>query len=186
MTAKSIEDELMNQLAKEIQSKTGSSVLANLGKSVAEQAVDFVEDKTGLDIPVLGSSKSESKESLPVSTTSYFKDSEFVNPKDTESVGKTVKPELIAMLNKAREIAGNPWKVNSGLRSPAYNKQVGGVAGSAHVRGLAADISATTGAKKFEVVKSAIEAGFTRIGIAKTFIHLDIDSTKPQNTIFLY
>lgn len=114
----------------------------------------------------------------------YFKPSEFAC-KDKCGDSK-MDEHFLEMLNQARHIAGKPWKVNSGKRCAANNKAAGGVSSSSHLKGLAVDISATSGAKKFEVVKAAMEAGFTRIGIGKTFVHLDADQTKAQNTIWLY
>ena len=49
----------------------------------------------------------------------------------------------LALLDPLREIWGKPIYVNSGYRSPALNKAVGGVANSQHIKGQAADI--TTG-----------------------------------------
>lgn len=50
---------------------------------------------------------------------------------------------VLALLDPLREIWGKPIYVNSGYRSPALNKAVGGVANSQHMKGQAADI--TTG-----------------------------------------
>lgn len=50
---------------------------------------------------------------------------------------------VLALLDPLREIWGAPIYVNSGYRSPALNKAVGGVANSQHIKGQAADI--TTG-----------------------------------------
>lgn len=44
------------------------------------------------------------------------------------------------VLDKVRAHFGRPVIVNSGYRSPAVNKKVGGAASSQHVRGEAADI----------------------------------------------
>lgn len=49
----------------------------------------------------------------------------------------------LALLDPIREIWGKPIYVNSGYRSPALNKAVGGVSNSQHMKGQAADI--TTG-----------------------------------------
>jgi len=51
------------------------------------------------------------------------------------------------ILQPLREKYGKPIKVNSGFRSAAVNKAVGGVASSQHVGGQAADI---TGGNKIE------------------------------------
>ncbi len=47
------------------------------------------------------------------------------------------------VLDPAREALGQPIRVNSGYRSPALNKRVGGAKHSYHLSGRAADI--TTG-----------------------------------------
>ena len=55
-----------------------------------------------------------------------------------------VEENLMALvenvLDPVREKLGKPIKVNSGFRCPVHNRTVGGVAGSQHVRGEAADI----------------------------------------------
>lgn len=48
-----------------------------------------------------------------------------------------------AVLDPLREAWGKPIRVNSGYRCPRLNKAVGGVSGSHHLRGMAADL--TTG-----------------------------------------
>lgn len=48
---------------------------------------------------------------------------------------------LAALLEQVRTLVGAPITVSSGYRSPALNRAVGGAASSAHVQGLAADIS---------------------------------------------
>lgn len=97
-----------------------------------------------------------------------------------------IEQAFVDKLTLAREVAGVPFVITSGYRCPAHNKAVGGVAGSSHTLGWAADISATTGAQKFKIVQALITAGFTRIGIAKTFVHVDSDPQKPSPTIWLY
>ncbi len=48
------------------------------------------------------------------------------------------------VLDPLRRLYGHPIRVNSGYRSPAVNAAVGGVAGSQHCLGEAADITAGT------------------------------------------
>lgn len=50
--------------------------------------------------------------------------------------------ETASKLQQIRDVFGQPIKVNSGYRTLAVNKAVGGAKGSAHMRGLAADITA--------------------------------------------
>lgn len=49
-------------------------------------------------------------------------------------------------LDPLRELWGKPIRVNSGYRSPALNKAIGGTSNSSHMYGYAADI--TTGSKE--------------------------------------
>lgn len=51
--------------------------------------------------------------------------------------------ETASKLQRIRDAFGQPIKVNSGYRTSAVNKAVGGAETSAHMKGLAADITAT-------------------------------------------
>lgn len=93
---------------------------------------------------------------------------------------------LIDMLDVAREVAGVPFKITSSYRTEEHNAKIGGSKNSAHLRGNAVDIACTSSQNRLIIVDALITAGFTRIGIAKTFIHCDIDEALPQNVIFLY
>lgn len=93
--------------------------------------------------------------------------------------GARMQPSTLAMLDNARDIAGVPFTINSGFRTVAHNKAVGGVANSSHLGGWAADIK-TTPATQTKVLAAVRKAGFKRIGIYKTFIHVDNDPTKPS------
>jgi zinc D-Ala-D-Ala carboxypeptidase len=97
-----------------------------------------------------------------------------------------ISHKLVHKLQKAREIAGVSFKITSGVRCQMHNKKSGGLASSSHVTGLAADISTPDGLNRHKVLSGLIGAGFTRIGIAKSFIHADIDTSKPFPTIWLY
>lgn len=50
--------------------------------------------------------------------------------------------ETASKLQQIRDVFGQPIKVNSGYRTLEVNKAVGGAKASAHMRGLAADITA--------------------------------------------
>ena len=54
------------------------------------------------------------------------------------------------------------------------------------MKGLAADISVTDTRSRWVVVNSLLLVGFTRIGIAGTFIHVDLDTEKSQEVIWTY
>lgn len=57
------------------------------------------------------------------------------------------------VLDPAREELGFSIKVNSGYRSPAVNKAVGGAATSQHVNGQAADLDCADNAKLFNIIR---------------------------------
>ena len=57
---------------------------------------------------------------------------------------------------------------------------------SSHLKGLAVDISCKSSKDRFALVNLLLKVGFKRIGIAGSFIHVDIDKTKSQNLIWGY
>jgi len=114
----------------------------------------------------------------------YFKLEEFDSP-DQPGSGKHMKKEFLQLLDEARGLAGIPFVVNSGFRTRAWNERVGGRVGSSHLAGCAADLSCKSSGARSEIVQALIKVGFNRIGIAKTFIHVDNDITK-NPAIWLY
>mgnify|MGYP005993312115 CR=1 FL=1 len=89
-------------------------------------------------------------------------------------------------LDDARELAGIPFYINSAYRTEEENKRVGGKPNSSHLKGLAVDIKAKDSRTRFAVLNALIQTGFTRIGIADTFIHVDLDKNKSQQVIWTY
>ena len=116
----------------------------------------------------------------------YFTWSEFDQPNLSGSGAKYMSADFIHKLDAIRKDVGFPLIITSGYRSPEYNAKVGGVANSSHIKGLAADISAITNDMRFEIAKSAIRNGITRIGWGNTFIHLDVDKDKSQEVVWGY
>lgn len=78
------------------------------------------------------------------------------------------------------------WHINSACRCEAHNRAEGGKSDSAHLTGQAVDLRASNSRQRYYVVKLALLAGFTRIGISKGFIHLDDCETKDPQVIWLY
>ena len=95
-------------------------------------------------------------------------------------------PDFRDKLNKARELAGIPFVLNSAFRCMEHNKDVGGSCTSSHLVGCAVDIRCTDSRSRWLIVQALIAVGFNRIGIAKTFIHVDDDMTKEPNLIWEY
>ena len=81
-------------------------------------------------------------------------------------------------------------KVNSGFRCPEHNAELvaqgKGSADSAHLSGHAVDIAVHNNPERYKFMYAFMVAGFVRIGIGDTFLHVDDDETKPQNTIWVY
>ena len=94
--------------------------------------------------------------------------------------------EFLLKLDEAIELAGIPFKINSAYRTPEHNDKIGGSPNSSHLKGLAVDISVTNSTQRFIVLKALLDVGFTRIGIADTFIHVDLDKDKSQQVIWTY
>lgn len=94
--------------------------------------------------------------------------------------------EFLKKLDRAREVAQIPFKINSAYRTPEHNAKIGGKPNSSHLKGLAVDISVTDSRQRFIVLQSLIQAGFNRIGVAKTFIHVDDDKDKDAEVVWLY
>ena len=115
----------------------------------------------------------------------HFASVEFDDPTEKGS-GAKMNPEFLVLLDKLREKVGYPIHINSGFRTEAHNQKVGGKPGSAHTKGVAADISCPTSQSRYEVVKAAYELGFKRIGIGDTFVHIDLSFDLPQTVLWLY
>ena len=115
----------------------------------------------------------------------YFTLDEFDSP-DLPGSGAFMNDDFLHALDEARHIAGVPFRINSGFRSPAHNARVGGSAASSHLSGWAADISATSSNRRWKIIEALIQVGFTRIGVADTFVHVDMDPDKARNVMWLY
>ena len=120
-------------------------------------------------------------------TIKYFNLSEFDSPDEVGS-GDNMDIDFVRKLDEAREMAGIPFKVNSGYRTPFHNTMVGGVKGSSHMNipCSAADIHIEGSSERYKIISSAIKVGINRIGIGKNFLHLDTDKTKSQDVIWHY
>ena len=120
----------------------------------------------------------------------YFKYHEFDSPLQ-EGSGQLMDKGFLYMLNNARHIANIPFEITSGYRIEAdierLEKEGYKVSrNSSHLKGLAADIACTDSVNRYIIIDALLKAGFNRIGIAKTFIHVDNDLDKAQNCIWTY
>lgn len=79
---------------------------------------------------------------------------------------------------------GKPLKITSSLRSEEENKNCGGSPTSSHLKGLAFDIAIESSQHRFELIKYAMLLKVKRIGVYKTFIHIDFDDEKVQSVVW--
>ena len=114
----------------------------------------------------------------------YFELAEFDSP-DEQGSGVNMDTQFLDMINDARQYANVPFVITSGYRTKAHNKKVGGSSTSSHLKGLAADIKCVNSVERLLIIAGLLDAGFSRIGIAKDFIHVDCDLSKPS-CIWLY
>jgi uncharacterized protein YcbK (DUF882 family) len=125
---------------------------------------------------------------------SYFTTGEFACKCDCGfgSVESDISPKLIEKLNIIRTLYGKPMVVTSGARCEEYNASIGGKKKSAHLPHFwtgqcrAVDIKVTSSYDRFKLLDLALKIGFKRIGLAKTFIHLDVAWDLDEPVIFNY
>ena len=90
-----------------------------------------------------------------------------------------IDQRVINMAQEIRDELGVPIRINSGYRCEKHNANVGGVKGSKHTKGFAADLSCSLGsAKMFEAVKKLHDKDGKLKDLDycikyKTFIHID-------------
>lgn len=109
----------------------------------------------------------------------YFKASDLLG----------VNTHVIDAADKARGIAGVPFIPTSGFRTPEENAAAGGVADSAHLKGLAIDWHIEDPTNLWKMINGLQQAGFQRIVLGLSMVngqlvfhnlHTDMDATKPM------
>lgn len=112
----------------------------------------------------------------------------YFKPEEVEGLDD----EFVAKLDQARHIAGIPFVITSGLRTPEKNQSIiGAVPNSAHLKGLAVDLRVENGHEVFLIAKAAEKVGITRVGIyvdeknQPVHVHLDLDPDKPNEVTFV-
>ena len=97
-----------------------------------------------------------------------------------------INEDLLHKLIAARFIAGVPFDVISWCRCEKHNEVEGGKEDSAHLEGLAVDIYVLNSMRRYITTDAFYKAGFKRIGIGKSFVHADVDSSKPSQVMWTY
>ena len=106
----------------------------------------------------------------------YFRIEEF----NCQETGENeMKEEFIHKLDELRKACGFPFRITSGYRSPNHSIEKRKSKPGTHAQGIACDIAVSGGAQRYKIVCEAMRLGFTGVGVAKTFIHVDIRETTP-------
>ncbi|KAB8052275.1 peptidase M15 [Janthinobacterium sp. FT14W] len=91
---------------------------------------------------------------------------------------------LAALLEQVRALVGTPIAISSGYRSPALNRAVGGAANSAHVLGLAADIStAKLAPKALAMLIRQSDIAFDQLIYEGTWVHIGLSTGAPRRQV---
>ena len=106
----------------------------------------------------------------------YFTRDEFVCKETGEN---EIEGVFVLSLDLLRTACGFPFVVISGYRSPQHSVEAAKDKPGTHADGIAADIKIAGGEQRRLLVAKALEHGFAGIGVAKSFIHLDIRTTTP-------
>lgn len=108
-----------------------------------------------------------------------------------QGIDNTPVPAIIAnltrlamLLEQVRALVGAPITISSGYRSPALNKAVGGASNSAHVLGLAADISTNKLAPK-ALAMLIRQSGilFDQLIYEGTWVHIGLSAGAPRRQV---
>lgn len=85
----------------------------------------------------------------------------------------------------SQKMYGKKYHINSAFRSVAWEKQKGRSGTSSHCKGIAVDIRTNSHLERMYIVAALLLSGFRRIGIARSFIHVD-DDPKKNPSMWLY
>jgi len=106
----------------------------------------------------------------------YFKLSDF----DCQETGNNeMSEEFLEKLDELRHVCGFPFIITSGYRDPSHSIEARKAKAGTHARGIASDIRINNGNEAYQIIKNAQSMGFNGIGVAKSFIHVDIRKGMP-------
>jgi uncharacterized protein YcbK (DUF882 family) len=119
--------------------------------------------------------------------TNNFSLNEFAC-KDNTPVPYELKSKVQALakqLQILRDYLNEPIHINSGYRTPAYNKKIGGKPNSYHIKAMAADITVKSKTPKqlALVIEKLISNGTLKIGgigVYPGFVHVDTRKVKAR------
>ena len=101
----------------------------------------------------------------------YFTREEFACQYTGEN---EISDRLLLKLDMLRHRCGFPFVITSGYRSEDHPIEAKKEKAGTHAQGIAADIKVNSGVQRFRIVQEAISMGFSGIGVASSFVHVDI------------
>jgi zinc D-Ala-D-Ala carboxypeptidase len=97
-----------------------------------------------------------------------------------------MKHEFMTVLQAIRNEYG-PMSISSGFRHSTHPIEAKKMRPGEHTFGMCADVRCNNGADRYRLITIALKHGITRIGIAKTFVHIGLGApTVPNNVIWEY
>lgn len=110
----------------------------------------------------------------------FFKPEEFEKATPACSI-EDMNEDFLQLLDDARAICPVPFIVNSAFRTKEYEASKNRPGSSSHCKGLAIDLRCTAPRDRLKMVIALMCVGFRRFGIYPTFIHVDLDPSKPSS-----
>ena len=160
------------------QSMTATRMLQH-GLGIQEDG-DFGRDTLRAALERLASGEPlevEEEIEVPGKYSEFFERAEFGCPCEQYCNGFPVEPdpELVRDCNEIRRRLGVPVGVNSGVRCPTHNANVGGVANSNHRIGKAADLSSSKSPQEMYRVADEVLGNTGELGLYSWGIHVAVN-----------
>lgn len=114
-----------------------------------------------------------------------FKDSEFLCSCKCGGGIEKMDMDFLLRLDKIRDYAGIPLTLNSAYRCLKHNAAVGSTSDN-HPKGVGADVRCLASTTRYKIIKAALKAGITRIGVHKKFIHIDTNPSEAPEVLWFY
>lgn len=87
---------------------------------------------------------------------------------------------FLDQLDALRTACDFPFIITSGFRHPLEHPiEAAKVVPGTHAQGIAADIKIKGSHQRYRVVSEAMKLGFTGVGVASNFVHVDTRGTEP-------
>lgn len=104
----------------------------------------------------------------------YFTREEFVCQHTGEN---EISDKFLLKIDLLRARCGFPFVITSGYRSKDHPIESKKAKAGTHAQGIAADVRISNGSDRYKIVEEALKLGFSGIGVADSFVHIDIRSS---------